>query len=526
MVSPDRVDFGSERESLGLPEHIDPRSFVYKASPTLAKFHKLPIESSLGNDRVEVRCVRGPVGSGKTAGVGVWDAYIQAHLAEPCKDGVRRTRFVIIRNSYPDLVSTSIKSLTTFFSTDLGYPRVVYGSPIRWEHRWEYPDQPDVDLQIWFLSLDKPNDVRKLRGLETTFICMSECGELLFDVLEMATGRCGRYPSKIHKPDHIHPDHFPSRYGVTMETNSPSDSHWLYDLEQDPPEGYVFLRQPGGMSKDAENLENLPGGRDYYVRQMRGKSQPWIAAYVHNQFATITSGLPVYPEFNEDLHVSKESLAFLPEIELQLGWDFGLTPACAVAQVSARGQLRILKEYVTKITGKHRNDSGMLDGQMGTKKFAKTVVRPGLKIDFPNVRAGIDGVGDPGGNAKESDELSAIDHVVESGLPCKPCYTNIFEERREAVADLMNMLIDGQPALIIDPSCKTLIRGMQGEYSYDRMQVATAERYKLVPDKQGWTTHINDAVQYIACQAYRNGPHKKKLPPPRKRRVIDPAYGR
>ena len=52
-----------------------------------------------------------------------------------------------------------------------------------------------------------------------------------------------------------------------------------------------------------------------------------------------------------------------------MGFDFGLTPACVVVQLTARGQVRVLREYVAE--------------DIGIKTFAHNIVIPQLAIDFP-----------------------------------------------------------------------------------------------------------------------------------------------
>ena len=87
-----------------------------------------------------------------------------------------------------------------------------------------------------------------------------------------------------------------------------------------------------------------PRKRDEAYRESVRSSMP-LANYLQEyelQWDTFV-GTPVYRDFDERTHVSKKSLE--PEVGLPLlrGWDFGLTPACIVAQLQG-DQLVVLWE--------------------------------------------------------------------------------------------------------------------------------------------------------------------------------------
>src|SRR4051812_16968206 len=54
-------------------------------------------------------------------------------------------------------------------------------------------------------------------------------------------------------------------------------------------------------------------------------------------------GLPVYSDFNRNVHGSKETIQPVPGLPLIRGWDWGLTPCVVVGQY-VEGQLRLIKE--------------------------------------------------------------------------------------------------------------------------------------------------------------------------------------
>ena len=526
------IAYGEERKTLAIPSNIDPRTVPYIPPRTVAKWHNpKPLQASLLDKRISARYLRGPIGSAKTTGL-VKDPYIQAHLATPCNDGIRRTRAVFLRNTYPELKSTTIESWENWFGPDAGYPSVVFSSPIRWQFEWRYSDAPPVRLEVWFLSIDRPSDVKKLRGLETTWGYGSEGAELPYEAIEMLSGRCGRYPSAKFRPAHVPKDQWPSAYGMAMESNSPSDQNWWYELEvEKQPANAEFYRQPGGLEPDAENLDYLPGGRNYYSSEMQGKSENWIKAYIHNQFSTITSGLPVWPEFNRGLHVSREPLELLQGLPMWWIFDFGLTPACLVGQVTKFGQLRCLREIVTSIKTKassgQRDKDGLLPGQKTIPSFMKEMVLPVVAEYAKTPGIEFRGTCDPSGSYTTSTGKSEIFYVQQHLPFVNPARSNVFIDRKTAVADKLTMLVGGEPGIIIDPSCKTLIRGMEGQFCLEQKMISTAQglRYKLEPDKQEQTSHICDDLGYFALENSDNV-NATKLPPPRDLTPADPAFGR
>ena len=56
-----------------------------------------------------VRGVMGPLGSGKSTAC-VLEILRRAKMQVPGPDGIRRSRWAIIRNSYPELKSTTLKT--------------------------------------------------------------------------------------------------------------------------------------------------------------------------------------------------------------------------------------------------------------------------------------------------------------------------------------------------------------------------------------------------------------------------------
>jgi hypothetical protein len=207
---------------------------------------------------------------------------------------VRYTRHMIVRNTYPELRSTVIKSFQEWYPEEVA--PINWASPITAKLDWWLPDKTRVKTEFLFLALDRPEDVGKLKSLEVTTAAGSEMSELNKSTFDMMTQRVGRYPPKRWGGA--------SWYGVMGDTNYPDDDSWIYRIfEEEKPEGFKAFKQPGGLierggiytpNPEAENIENLPGGYEYYQRMVKGKNKEWIKVFVLAQYGTISSGKPVY----------------------------------------------------------------------------------------------------------------------------------------------------------------------------------------------------------------------------------------
>ena len=113
-------------------------------------------------DNSFVRGLMGPVGSGKSYACAA-EIMMRAVRQKPSPhDNVRYTRFVIVRNSYPELKTTTIKTWQEIFTENTFGP-MLYTPPIT--HHIRLPKRGDacgIDCEVIFLALDQPKDVRKL----------------------------------------------------------------------------------------------------------------------------------------------------------------------------------------------------------------------------------------------------------------------------------------------------------------------------------------------------------------------------
>lgn len=458
----------------------DASTIRYRPSPTAARFHA---------SQALVRGLRGPIGTGKSVTC-VMDIVMLAMQMPPSTDGVRRSRCIAVRNTYPELLSTTLQTWEDWFPMAV----TVKSAPIKSVLRLgPLPDGTHMELQMWFLSVDKPKDVRKLKSLDATFAWLNEASELPKFVLDMVIGRIGRYPAKRECPMY--------RSCVIMDTNPPDVDHWWYSLaEVEKPADHEFFAQPPAIiqrhpdapwepNPAAENVSHHVNGYDYWLRQVPGKRPEWIKVMLCGQYGATMDGQPVYPAYRDDVHCAKTELTPMRGIPLRLGFDFGRTPVCIICQLTPRGQLRILDELIVDTEGPG----------MGVGTFVKTVVVPYLNTHY----AGMEVIahGDPSGVGKEGDDMSSFDRCRKHGVNCLPAKSNDPKHRIEAVDAFLNLMIDGEPGLLVSPKALMIRRGFQGKYMFERLNIAGYQaQFKTAPKKDKYS-HPHDGLQYVALEA-------------------------
>jgi len=441
----------------------------YQASRTCARLH--------ASDAF-VRAIMGPIGSGKSVGC-VMDLFGRGLRQRQGPDGWRRSRWGVIRQTYPELKSTTIRTFQAWLGAIADFR---WDSPIT--ARITLPAER-VDMEFVFLAVERPDDIKKLLSLELTGGFINEAREVPKAVLDALTGRVGRYPATK--------DGGPTWSGVLLDTNPPDTDHWWYRLaEEDVPHGWAFFRQPAAMLKvgtvyvpnpAAENIANLPGGYDYYQRLIPGKTAEWIKVYVLGDYGSSFDGKPIYPEYVDNIHCADDVLEPMRGLPLYLGFDYGRTPACAVLQLTPRGQLRIIDELVVDTAG----------AGMGIRAFTRDVVAPHLATEYqgmPYISRG-----DPSGVAKDGNDLDCFAIQTEVGVPTQPAITNAPEARRDALRKYMLRSTGDEPGFLVSPKAQMIRRGLMGGFRYKRVQVTGDERYQDVPDKNKFS-HPCEAAEY------------------------------
>ena len=437
----------------------------------------------------EFDLIQGPIGSGKTD-TALMRLFRHASEQPLQRDGRRRSRWAIVRQTFPELKTTTIRSFLDLFpegkEADGGFGQMMMSPPFTF-----YMNFGDIEAEFIFLALDKDDDVKKLRSLQLTGIYFNETQYINLLMVTEGLSRCGRYPSvknggcnwsggiadmnapeilhwapimfgKVAAPDHFTPDE------VRQHTRPPN-----WNLFIQPP-GLLVLDEglkkaglkpinPGDEVEYAVNptAENLKWLRpDYYPKKIYGSTTQWIDANCRNIAASIMRGKAVHPLFrgeNErNSHVAAAPIKFNPELELFVGLDFGLTPAAVFGQ-TFRGRVVIIGELYAE--------------DVGAISFAPMVKEYMLKR-FPEVDpAKVKFFGDPGGDIRgQAEERTAFDIFRQNGMPVvRAPGANRFlgpGGRREVVDNLLTRQVDGYNALLISPDCRMLVAGFSGGYQF------------------------------------------------------------
>ena len=505
------------------------RDINYVASPTAARFHHSP---------KVVRGFLGPVGNGKSVAC-IMEGLMVSQDQWPNSEGIRKSRGVIVRNTSPELRTTTLNTWKQWIPESIA--PIKMNPVIICNFQQLLGDGTKMEMEVYFLAMDVDKDVKKLESLETTWIFLNEARHLPYSVVKASRERIGRYPGTIDGYDDVYENgeliyKAPrdingvlqpcKRKALVMDTNPPEDDHWWFKLaetgyygkpkdkvkaRQETARIFDFFRGPAPLlvkdgeyipNPKAENIQHLPGGYQYYLDMIAGNTEDHINVMVLGNYGFIVEGRPVYPAYNDRVHCPEEPVRAIKGLELGLGWDFGLTPACIIGQQTPEGQLRIVAELVTE--------------DMDVRTFARDVVKPFLQRYFSDFTIGFS-LGDPAGNNRGegegkasisilNDEYEVYDQLgnldtLDMGFVTEPAPTNDPRLRVEAVVrNLTRLTMAGEPGLVVDPRCRYLRRGMAGGYKFRRMQIVGEERYSDAPEKNIYS-HVCEALQYALCGA-------------------------
>lgn len=432
----------------------------YTPPPTLQRFMLSP---------KRVRLVRGPVGSGKSSAMVMELLRLSSLQAPDPKDGIRRTRGVVVRNTLPQLETTSLKTIN-----ELIRPIVDY----RAGDKTVWIKQNDIEAEWILMPLDRPENVQRLLSLDLTYAWLSEFRELPVQILMDVLSRCGRFPSMMHGG--------PTRYGIIGETNSfDEDSDWNKVLEEQDlfgkplPDTWGYFVQPGARDPNAENRENLVPG--YYEDLIQNNTTAWVEQYVDNIVAPSLSGEAVFrASFKPAWHIAQNPLLVVPGNMLVVGMDFGRNPAAVLGQMDPRGRILALDEVVGE--------------NMGVEQFVNTLLRPMLsRPQYQRLPVGI--VGDPSGVSRgQIGEESVFQALKRLGLSAQPAMTNSIDPRLRAVEKWLLQARDGGPALIVSPTCAKLTVALRSKYRYAKKKDGELQP---LPEKSHPWSDIADAFQYM-----------------------------
>jgi hypothetical protein len=477
--------------------------FTYVPSPTGLKLHE-------SDDPIKM--IMGPFGSGKSTACAMDLLY--SALAQPtAPDGVRYSRWGVIRASYPNLAQTTRRSIMEVMPPGSG--TITTGNaPLRGLFRFALPDGSQVQAEYELWSSLTGEDAEKFKSSNWTGAWFNEATEVDFEVVTAATTRTSRFP-----PAHMGGCRWG---GIIMDFNRPPRGHWLEGLfnkgetvlELDdetrrypvlsltqPPA--AFKREDAGgaamydVNPAAENLANLRGGTDFYAQQIALRLQAGRSDEIDSLYCLLEpapkAGRPVWPMFSEKRHVAASRIEPIPGAPLLIGCDTsGIHPAAVFLQ------FRDGRWCVT-------------DELYGDREGLDVFIRSGLlhlaRMHYPDSRVTVSC--DPANARDAFTGLAPTVHLDRAGFTVSVPFTNRPATRVSAVAQMLNVDIGG---LLVSPHCGILIEAMRGgdgprgyHYARHRLRGSVESVYSDHPEKND-ASHIADALQYAALHVNMEKP--------------------
>jgi hypothetical protein len=397
--------------------------------------------------------------SGKSSGC-VVEIVRRALAQKPGVDGIKRTRWLVVRSTYRELSDTTIRTVQMWL------PPQHFGRYYQTDNRYVVKGFQGAEFEILFRALDKPDDIANLLSLEITGAWVNEAREIPWAIVDAIQGRIEQYPTKAMGGC--------TWAGLFMDTNPPDqDSDWyrFFEEKKHPKWFAELFKQPSGLSPQAENIPNLTNP-NYYKLLAEGKKPEWLKVYIHGEYGFVVDGKPVYDEYSDQLH--RREVDPVPSAVIRRGWDFGLTPACCFSQLLPDGRWLVFDEMTSK--------------NMSIDQFSDDVLEHCRRSFRGDVQFQDDA--DPAGNQRaQTDKRTCFEIAGTKGIQMEP------------VRKPLRTLIGGEPQFILHPRCLTIRKGFLGGYNLRRIQVAGPERYASRPDKQGYS-HIMNAMEYSAAQLF------------------------
>ncbi len=485
-----------------------------------------PVGQAFTLSRGPLDFIMGPAGSGKTVCSVMKGPLLAASYMPVCKDGWVRFKLVVVRDTYRDFARTFLQSWYERFP--VGNPWQVPGPggheggqdrPIRHHLQWEAmrgADKIKIDFRLETGAIGDHNVEQFVKGYEVSAASGNECDLLDPAVHGLLFQRTGRYPPmediSPSELDRVSRDGRRNMelMGLSVEPNEPVLPR-VYWGDMNPPDvdhpllvdcgygehrdkkkpAFNLFHQPGGLDAGAENRKGKP--RSSYELEAATQPEHIVRRMVHGLPGYSVDGKPVYPEFNQRLHVADAPLTPRPGVPLSTGIDAGGSPAGVIGQFLPNGQLLLLAEICA-------------EPGCGPNRFSQMFYE--LLIDQFAGLAFREAFGDPAafmGADTQNGELHWMGTVGKAlSLQIMPTETNEPSIRQEAVRWYLTGMIDANtPRLLIDPRCKRIIGGFAAHYKLTK-QASIGGTDKLAVVKNEYS-HPHDGLQYM-CLGHRGLP--------------------
>lgn len=272
-----------------------------------------------------------------------------------------------------------------------------------------------------------------------------------------------------------------------LASNPTGVNHWLYDwFVRNVRSGYNLFR-----TNTLENVDNLPVG---YVDKLRERyNEDWVNRYLLGEWGGLDEGLPVFPSFDQRIHVVDRE--YDRKRRILIGIDYGFqNPGVVWGQIDKDQRLVILKTW--------------LPHSLDTFKLCEGILKRNESW-FPNcVPAYFVG---HDGNKKYSasqEGPTRTDNEILISYGMRPRYKYHYIERGfTTLRNLLKVRDDGLPALLVHSNNTTLIEALGGGYRYAKNREDKVE-------KTGIYDPIVDALRYLAVNCFASSgdaPRQEKI---------------
>lgn len=450
-----------------------------------------PVLTDYFLDQSRLAIIQGPIQSG-TSTTSCMKLWKLATEQWPDNDGVRRTRFLIVRNTYRDLRKTTLKTWLEWF------PENEWGTLERSEpmtHHLKKPlgDGTFVDCEVIFLAVpDESVAENILASFEITGFFVNEGQFIEKGIVDELLSRCARYPSMKNGKG-------ARWYGGFIDLNAPVEGHWIPYMRGDiplpqemtdeekasfqkPDEWKFFVQPPGLIERKIDGqvryianpaAENQKHTRQPYLEIIKGKKKEWIDRRVLNKVGLYVGGKAVYPTFSEQDHVAPKENYPIHGAPMIVGLDFGRDPAAVFCQC---------------VNGRWYIYSELIGDNESAERFAPRVKRH-LAQKYPGMNAEF--WGDPrGADGNQNTETTAYDIFQAQGMRVLPATSDNNPEMRRSTVEAV---LDRRYALAINPSVITLKVGLAGGYHYPPIKGLSGV-YQERPRKNRYS-HVTEAFE-------------------------------
>ena len=458
-----------------MPNKVVPIKYSYESIPTLYR---------ASQSKKEIVCLMGPYGSGKSSAC-CWRIIEEASKRPVGKNGKACMKVLVLRNTEPALTSTTIRTWNNWFPEEI-FGKIAWDTPITHHFTWCDPQQDNkiIDLEIIFLAIESYKDIFKVKSLDVTIAWWNEgkeCPEKA--IIDDIEARCHRYPPVNDKPDSVNIEEWYPSVKVILDTNPPPTTSWIYKffeetVVKDPSISAEIFKQPSGLSPEAENIPNIK--KNYYESLAKGKEQWWVDINIHGKYGYSREGKPVYPNYNESKHVSKNEIFVNKNIPVVIGMDFGHNCAAAFCQMDSMGRFNVLDELVS---------------DMAIREFIISMLKPFIRTKYFGCKILV--VGDPAGWNRERDDGCCGEELTKASIPNQKAFSNDPIRRQNAVNSALTSTVSGDSKFQMNKSCMVLREGFNSGYMFKKVMKSGSTEYADEPDKNKFS-HVQDSLQYAA----------------------------